>query len=156
MATLVDNVYVGGRFYGPDHGGDAEVTPEIAALITDPKAWGGAPPTSPASSSVEIEGVPLHQQTVVVDPAGTMAPAEAEAAQAAIEAEMRAAAAEPPAGTAPGTPDEIIDGFDWLANPDAQAAVELLEESAVPHIDDTAAADPAPEALALSGNGDTP
>lgn len=155
MATLVDNVYVGGRFYGPDHGGDAEVTPEIAALITDPKAWGGAPPTSPASSSVEIEGVPLHQQTVVVDPAGTMAPAEAEAAQAAIEADMRAAG-EVLAVAAPGTPDEIVDGFGWLANPDAQAAVELLEESAVSLIDDTAVADPTSEVLALSGNGDTP
>lgn len=44
MATLVRNVWVEGRFYGPDHGNADDVPAEYVAQIPD-DCWSSAPDT---------------------------------------------------------------------------------------------------------------
>ncbi len=45
MPTLLVNVWIDGRYYGPDHGGDAELTPELVDQVPD-EAW-STPPVAP-------------------------------------------------------------------------------------------------------------
>lgn len=45
MATLVGNVHVDGVWWGPAHGNADQVPADVAARITNPKAWADGPPT---------------------------------------------------------------------------------------------------------------
>ena len=48
MSTLMINVWIDGRYYGPDHGGDAELPPELVDRVPA-EAWSTPPvPTAEA------------------------------------------------------------------------------------------------------------
>ena len=57
MSTLVRNVWVDGRFYGPDHGGDAELPAELVDRVPA-DAWS----TPPAAVHTDDHGQELHDQ----------------------------------------------------------------------------------------------
>ncbi len=42
MPTLMINVWIDGRYYGPDHGGDAELPPELVDRVPV-EAWSTPP-----------------------------------------------------------------------------------------------------------------
>jgi hypothetical protein len=60
--TLVKNVYVGKVWYGPAHGNAENVPAEVAARITNPRAWEGKgedeSPTGEAATTQTAGGSP--------------------------------------------------------------------------------------------------
>lgn len=76
MATLVDNVWHDGRYYGPDHGGDGEVPAALwAKLSGHPSMVGSTTPESPPepSPSDRWPDAPTYAEHVAMD--DTAAPA---------------------------------------------------------------------------------
>ncbi len=49
MPTLMINVWIDGRYYGPDHGGDAELPPELVDRVPV-EAWSTPPAPSTTSA----------------------------------------------------------------------------------------------------------
>lgn len=58
MATLVKNVYVDGRWYGPAYGNADQVPEDVAVKIANPKAWGEEGEASPAGESATAQEQP--------------------------------------------------------------------------------------------------
>ena len=62
MATLVQNVWIDGRYYGPDHGGDSALPAELVDRVPD-DAWFPGPPETEAG---EVVGEPEPQRYEVL------------------------------------------------------------------------------------------
>lgn len=63
MATLIDNVWIDGRYFGPDHGNADEVPADLVHLVPA-EAWSSPPtPATPATTEVAPS-----QRTVVLEP----------------------------------------------------------------------------------------